>query len=121
MEVGDLGDRRPRLLEVGSRCSILGACDDEGIALDAWQYGYDDERGRGKVDRLFPGLAVGQEDDAALEIDLLPSGVQDFPKARASQDQELDGGNRERVEFRPPFARGGGVLRARFSLVDLPG
>jgi hypothetical protein len=41
--------------------------------------------------------------------------MQDFPKARASQDQETDSGDRERVEFRPPFAWGADARWRSFS------
>jgi len=71
-----------------------------------------------KSNLLSAGLAVGQEEDGALEVQMLPAGMQDFPRAATGQDQQADRRNPERVEFAAPVLRLRSVLRCRICLVD---
>ena len=72
----------------------------------------------GKVDRLPAGLAVRQEDDAALQIDLRPLRVENFAKPGARQDQQPDRGDGERVEPNAPVFGLRRVLGARLRFID---
>jgi hypothetical protein len=57
-----------------------------GFARDARKCREDRERSAGKIDRLLARLAVWQEQQTALEVHMLPSGMKDFTKAGAGQD-----------------------------------
>ncbi|MGI8567648.1 MAG: hypothetical protein ACR2KT_00415 [Methylocella sp.] len=72
-------------------------------------------------DGLASGFRVGKEDRAAFDIDMLPLRVQDFTKARASQDQEPDRRRCERIKLHPPLIRLRRVLRVRLRAVHLVG
>src|SRR5271166_4600341 len=73
------------------------------------------------MDRLFPGLAVGQEHDATLKIDVLPFRVKDFTKARAGQHQQTDRGYGEQIELGPARVRLGSMLCVGLRLIDRVG
>ncbi len=72
------------------------AHDDVGVAFDARQVGKHSQGGRGKMQRLGAGLAVGQPRFAALEIDPVPFEIEDFGQPRAGEYQQLDSGNHVR-------------------------
>src|ERR1700722_2002945 len=71
----------PRPLKVRARLSYFFAGNDVGIAVNPGQGGQDRCSRSRKVDRLSPGLRVGKEDHAALKINMLPFGVEDFAES----------------------------------------
>ena len=67
--------RSPGLLEVRARRTLLCAGDDMQITFNARNVRKHLLRCRGKIEWLFTGLAVGEENQPALDVDLLPFGV----------------------------------------------
>ena len=55
--------------------AVLHAGDDVRVAFEAWQACENLHCRRAQIDRLPARLAVGQKENAALEIDVLPFGV----------------------------------------------
>src|SRR5438034_9266077 len=109
-ETGRLRDRGPGLLQVHAGRSIPLAGDYVRIVFKPGQSGQYRLCSRGQVDRLGAGLAVGKMNDAALEIDVLPLGMENLPEASPRQDQEPNRRNRVCIQHSAPPLRLGSVL-----------
>src|SRR4051812_11136772 len=116
-QVGGVCDGRPRPFQVGTRSTPLTR-DDVRVAFYSRQVSYDGLRRTAEEQRFSPRLAVGQEDDAALNIDLAPPSVKNLAQPRARQEQQADGSDGERIEASQPLLRLRSVLGLRPALID---
>src|ERR1700729_3172727 len=101
----------PRPLEVRARLSCFFAGYDVRIAVNPGQGGQDRCSRSRKIDRLYAGLAVGQKDHAAVEIDMLPFGIEDFAHSCAGQHQQSNRRECMAIDLSPPVLRLWSVLR----------
>ena len=87
-QTGPLGDGIPRALQIVARLFRIVA--GHHVRADPLQR-VQHREGRGiEDDGLSAALAVGQEQTAALQIDMLPPQVQDFPQAAAGEQQAAE-------------------------------
>ena len=87
-QTGALGDGIPRALQIVAR--LLRIVAGHHVRADPLQL-VQHRKGRGVEDDGLPAaLAVGQEQTAALKIDVLPPQVQDFPQAAAGEEQAAE-------------------------------
>jgi hypothetical protein len=91
-------DCSPWLFEVDQCCARLGARDHVRVAVEPRQLSQYGERRRRQVQGFSTGLAVGQSRLAALEIDPFPAKSKHFAEAGAGKYQQLDRGDRIRLD-----------------------
>jgi hypothetical protein len=65
-----------------------------------------DFEGRAEIDCFSAGFGVWQENRAALEIDVIPFAMEDFPQAGAGECEEANCGDREWPESWLGFGEG---------------
>src|SRR5262249_47786829 len=87
-EAGPLYDRAPRPVKVRPWLVVIDACGLAGdhVSADARQV-RENVEGRGvQHDRFLARFAVGQEQEPAFEVYVLPFQMRDFPEAGASEN-----------------------------------
>ena len=85
VEIGDPDHRAPRLVEVGAGSARKRAGDDVRIVGDASDRGQNRLGGGAQMERLPSRLGIRKKQNAALEVDLIPSRVENLAKPRAGQ------------------------------------
>src|SRR5689334_14149345 len=82
-----LSDRAPRLIEIGAWFFLFGSSVLSGDHIGA-DVGQAREHGHGRGvehNRLFSGFAIGQRQQPAFQIHVLPSQVEDLAKPGAGE------------------------------------
>ena len=97
VQTGPLCDGIPWALQIVARASRIVAGHHVGPdPLQRIQHG----KGRGVEDDSLPAaLAVGQEQTATFQVDVLPFQVQDFPEAAASEQKQAERCRRRRCDL----------------------
>src|SRR6266536_1251092 len=77
-------------------------------------------QGRGvQHDGFFAGLAVGEEEQPTIKVDVLPPEMQDFPQASPREQQQAQSRGGMRTYLGAPLLRPWGVLGLRLGPVHL--
>jgi len=118
VEFCGLAHRLPRPMQISARSSLGDARDDVRVVFDPGDFRQHRLSGGAEVERLFAGLAVRSEQDAALHIDLRPLGVQNFSEPSARQDKQPHRRDCVWVELDATVYGLGGVLGVWFSFVN---
>src|ERR1700722_17524875 len=108
----------PWLLEVRPRRAVLRPGNQMRVSFDPRKVRQHLLGGGGEVERLLACLAVGEENQSALDVDLLPFGVKNFAKTSASENQETKGSRRISVELDAPMIGFRSMLGCRLGFVN---
>ena len=93
----------PRPLEIGARLvQLLAGNDVLANAIETVQHR---QRRRIEYDRFLSSFAVGQAQEPAIKIDMVPLQVQNLPEPRASEQQEAQRRGGELVDRCHPVFR----------------
>ena len=95
--------------------AVALAHDDVGVARQARQGLQNFHRRAVERDRLLARLAVGEEQAAPAEVDVIPLERQDLVHPRAGQQKQPDRGGHEQIDGVVGFAFGQGPAK-RFQL-----
>jgi hypothetical protein len=97
LQASTSGDSFPWTFQIGAR--FLGTIAWHDVGADTFQAGQHRHRWSVQDHRLSTALAVGEEQQPALKIDVLPPQMQDFPQAAAREEQQPDRRGREGTDL----------------------
>src|SRR6266536_3320351 len=107
----------PGSFEVGTRLFGIVPGDDVGACPGQTRKHF---QGRGvQHDGFFAGLAVSEQEQPAIKVDVLPPEMQDFPQASPREQQQAQSGGGMGTDLGAPLLRPGRVFRLRLGPVHL--